>query len=58
MSNQFSFPRSSVQGKGSQGLRENFVEHQKFRASRVFASVVEMNKLWETNTIVMKKRLI
>ena len=60
MSNQFSFPRSSVQGKGSQGLRQNFVERQKFiyKASLIFAPVLEMNKLWETNTIVMQNRLI
>ena len=45
MPNQFSFPRSSVQGKGGQRLRQNFVEAQKFRASRMFASVLQMNKL-------------
>ena len=58
MSNQFSFPRSSVQGKGSQGLSQNFVERQIFRASLICAPVLEMNKLRETNTIVMKNRLI
>ena len=38
--NQFSFSRSSVQGKGVQGLRQNFVERQKLEASLVFASVL------------------
>ena len=54
MSNQFSFPRSSVQGKGGQRLRQNFVERQKFKASLVFASVLEMNKLRETNRPLSK----
>ena len=45
MPNQFSFPRSLVQGKGGQGLWQNFVGAQKFRASLMFASVLQMNKL-------------
>ena len=45
MPNQFSFPRSSVQGNGGQRLRQKFVEAQKFRASRMLASVFQMNKL-------------